>query len=58
LEDNATIVKPRTAQQLIGCRRSEAEPHQVSASGLNRQLTHPVTSLRSLTFQFNSYRIR
>ena len=35
----------------------EGEPHQVSASELNRQLSNPVTSLWSLTFQFNNYRL-
>src|SRR5262245_6866605 len=36
---------------------NEDEPHQVSASELNRQLSNPVTSLWSLTFQFNNYRL-
>jgi hypothetical protein len=35
----------------------EGEPHQVSASELNRQLSNPVTSLWSLTFQFNNFRL-
>ena len=35
----------------------EDEPHVVSASELNRQLSNPVTSLWSLQFQFNNYRL-
>src|SRR5262245_10109413 len=35
----------------------EDEPHAVSASELNRQLSNPVTSLWSLQFQFNNYRL-
>jgi len=35
----------------------EDEPHRVSASELNRQLSNPVTSLWSLQFQFNNYRL-
>ena len=35
----------------------EDQPHQVSASELNRQLSNPVTGLWSLQFQFNNYRL-
>src|SRR5262245_25732651 len=35
----------------------EDEPHRISASELNRQLSNPVTSLWSLQFQFNNYRL-
>src|SRR5262245_6204137 len=35
----------------------EHEPHQVSANELSRQLLNPVTSLWSLQFQFNNYRL-
>jgi hypothetical protein len=35
----------------------EAEPHRVSSSELQRQLNNPVTSLWSLQFQFNNYRL-
>ena len=45
---------PGTSESVEG---KEAEPHQVSASELNRQLSNPVTSLWSLTFQFNNYRL-
>jgi hypothetical protein len=45
---------PGTSESVEGV---EDQPHQVSASELNRQLSNPVTSLWSLTFQFNNYRL-
>ena len=45
---------PGTSESLEG---KEDEPHQISASELSRQLTNPVTSLWSLEFQFNNYRL-
>ena len=35
----------------------EPQAQEASASELNKQLTNPVTSLWSLTFQFNNYRL-
>jgi hypothetical protein len=35
----------------------EDRPHEVSASELNKQLSNPVTSLWSLTLQFNNFRL-
>src|SRR5262245_47834061 len=35
----------------------EDEPHRISASELSRQLSNPVTSLWSIQFQFNNYRL-
>jgi hypothetical protein len=35
----------------------EHEPEKVSASELNRQLSNPVTSIWSLQFQFNNFRL-
>ena len=46
--------EPGTPEAVEGV---EDQPHQVSASELNRQLSNPVTSLWSLTFQFNTYRL-
>ena len=45
---------PGTSESAEG---KEDEPHQISSSELNRQLSNPVTSLWSLTFQFNNYRL-
>jgi len=45
---------PVTSESVEG---KEGEPHHISASELNRQLSNPVTSLWSLTFQFNNYRL-
>jgi hypothetical protein len=45
---------PGTSESVEG---KEAEPHQVSASELSRQLSNPVTSLWSLTFEFNNYQL-
>jgi hypothetical protein len=45
---------PGTSESVEG---KEDEPHQVSASELSRQLLNPVTSLWSLQFQFNNYRL-
>jgi hypothetical protein len=46
--------EPGTREAVEGI---EDQPHQVSASELNRQLSNPITSLWSLTFQFNNYRL-
>src|SRR5262245_28271093 len=35
----------------------EAEPHEASATEINKQLTNPVSSIWSLTFQQNNFRI-
>jgi hypothetical protein len=40
-----------------GIAGKEDRPHEVSASELNKQLSNPVTSLWSLTFQFNNFRL-
>ena len=46
---------PGTSESVEG---KEGEPHQISANELSRQLSNPVTSLWSLEFQFNNYRLR
>jgi hypothetical protein len=40
-----------------GVAGKEDRPHEVSASELNKQLSNPVTSLWSLTLQFNNFRL-
>ena len=40
-----------------GTPEREPEAHEASASELNKQLSNPVTSLWSLSFQFNNFRL-
>src|SRR4030095_14860506 len=40
-----------------GVAGKEDRPHEVSASELNKQLSNPVTSLWSLTLQFNHFQL-
>jgi hypothetical protein len=46
-----------TADAHEGVAGKEDRPHEVSASELNKQLSNPVTSLWSFTFQFNNFRL-